>query len=184
MNENLEIELKKLEKDFIQEEKVFQEELSKIQAGTANISLLSNLIINYNDQKHQLRSIATINVLNNQSVLIKPFDLKAIKKIENSIKTSHLTINTQIENNLIYLSFPNLTTENKNNLVKIINEKFQQKIIYLKNLRHKFLKKIKQDKKSFEIIKNYDEKSIDFYKKNVDKLILIKDKKIEQIYKV
>ena len=102
------------------------------------------------------------------------WDTSLVKAIEKSILDSNLGVTPQTDGSNLLLKFPELSTERRKELVKIISEISEKFKISIRGIRRKFLDEIKNLEKNKSI-------SIDESKKFHDEIQKITDSSISEI---
>ncbi|EOR27498.1 MULTISPECIES: ribosome recycling factor [Clostridium] len=183
-------------KDIIQkaEEKmkktisVLKSDLSTMRAGRANPTMLDRIHIDYYGSQCPLNQVANISAPEPRVLVISPWERSLIKEIEKAILISDLGINPSNDGSVIRLVVPELTEETRKNLVKNVKKTGEEAKVALRSIRREANDKIKVLKKDGEItedeLKNSEEKVqkiIDSFVKEVDTIILAKEKEIMSI---
>jgi len=171
--------------DLIKVIDFFKKDISSLRTGRANPSILDNITVEAYGAKTALVGLASISVPEARSIVITPWDKNIAKDIERAIVAANLGINPVNEGTKIRLVVPQLTEENRNELVKKLNEKMEAARISLRKVRDEIKelieaafkdKTIAEDDK-FRFFKELDE---EIARQN-DELKKIKDKKSEEI---
>lgn len=183
-------------KDIIQkvEEKmkktisVLKSDLSTMRAGRANPTMLDRIQVDYYGSPCPLNQVANISALEPRVLVISPWEKSLMKEIEKAILTSDLGINPSNDGSVIRLVVPELTEETRRNLVKNVKKTGEEAKVALRSIRREANDKIKALKKDGEItedeLKNSEEKVqkiIDSFAKEVDTIIVAKEKEIMSI---
>ena len=183
-------------KDIIQkaEEKmkktisVLKSDLSTMRAGRANPTMLDRIQVDYYGSPCPLNQVANISAPEPRVLVISPWEKSLMKEIEKAILTSDLGINPSNDGSVIRLVVPELTEETRRNLVKNVNKTGEEAKVALRSIRREANDKIKALKKDGEItedeLKNSEEKVqkiIDSFVKEVDTIIVAKEKEIMSI---
>lgn len=161
--------------------------LNTIRTNRISSSLVENIIVEtYNNTtKLRLLELSTITNEDPQTLLLTPFDPSTIADIEKAILKSPLGITPQIQGSKIILKFPPLNQEQREKLIKLINQITEEKRQELRNLRDNARKKVKllfENKQITEDQKYSIEKKIDEETKKInDTLLEIKAKKEKEI---
>ena len=156
--------------------KAHESELKNIRTGRVSPDILKNIIIDSYGSKMPLTQLANINNLDNMTLSVSIWDGSLIKIVEKSILESNLGVTPQTDGNNIILKFPELTSERRKDLVKIINEISEKFKISIRNIRRKFLDIVKNEEKEKVI-------SLDESKKFNDEIQKLTDEYISQIEK-
>lgn len=183
-------------KDIIQkaEEKmkktisVLKSDLSTMRAGRANPTMLDRIQVDYYGSPCPLNQVANISAPEPRVLVISPWEKSLMKEIEKAILTSDLGINPSNDGSVIRLVVPELTEETRRNLVKNVKKTGEEAKVALRSIRREANDKIKALKKDGEItedeLKNSEEKVqkiIDSFVKEVDTIIMAKEKEIMSI---
>ncbi|GAA0085394.1 ribosome recycling factor [Clostridium sp. MB05] len=183
-------------KDIIQkaEEKmkktisVLKSDLSTMRAGRANPTMLDRIQVDYYGSPCPLSQVANISAPEPRVLVISPWEKSLMKEIEKAILTSDLGINPSNDGSVIRLVIPELTEETRKNLVKNVKKTGEEAKVALRSIRREANDKIKALKKDGEIsedeLKNSEEKVqkiIDSFVKEIDVIIVAKEKEIMSI---
>ena len=140
-----------LAKDKMEQTLIFvTSELNKIRTGRANPDMFNNIMVKYYDNDTPLNQIANISVMDGVTISIQPFDKTAIDDIERGILESDLGINPSNNGNSIMITFPPLSAERRQDLVKLASQVIEDGRISVRNIRRELIqsaKKIEEDEK-------------------------------------
>ena len=152
----------------------FSNDLKNIRTGRVSPDILKNIIIDSYGSKMPLTQLSNINNLDNMTLSISVWDSSLTKVIEKNILESNLGATPQTDGNNILLKFPELTSERRKDLVKIISETSEKFKVSIRNIRRKYIDLIKDLEKNKAI-------SIDESKKNQDEVQKSTDNSISEI---
>jgi ribosome recycling factor len=68
-------------------------------------------------------------------LVVSPYDKSALKAIEKAISASDLGINPSNDGSIIRLVFPELTTERRKELVKVVKHRAEEARVAVRNVR-------------------------------------------------
>lgn len=125
---NFKLEVKKAE-DFLS--KVYRE----LNIGRASPMVLDSISIEVYGDYQPLKNVASINVEDPKTLRINPWDKSQIKAIEKAIMLADLGLSTAVDDAGMRVIFPQLTTENRQKLVKVIKEKLEDARITVRQVR-------------------------------------------------
>ncbi len=152
-------------------------ELAKLQIWRANPSLVEWILI-YSYWSYQpIKNLASVSILDSQTLSIQPWDKWILKDIDKWITESWLGLNSQNNWESILIKIPTLTQERRQELVKIAKKIAEDNKIAVRNIRHEYLKKIKQAETNKEIWEDVSKAQ----EKELQKLINNKIEKIDEI---
>jgi len=153
-----------------------ESELKNIRTGRVSPDILKTIIVDSYGSKMPLTQLANINNLDNMTLSVSIWDSSLVKGVEKSILESNLGVTPQTDGNNLLLKFPELTSERRKDLVKIINEISEKFKISIRNIRRKFMDIVKNEEKDKSI-------SLDESKKFNEDIQKLTDDFISQIDK-
>ena len=158
----------------------YSNELKNIRTGRISPDILKSIIIDSYGSKMPLTQLSNVNNIDNMTLSINVWDGQLTKAIEKNLLESNLGATPQSDGNNILLKFPELTSERRKELVKIISETSEKYKISVRGIRRKHIDSVKDLEKSKSI-------SIDESKKfqdNIQKLTDTSITKIDEITKI
>lgn len=164
-----------------------REELKTIRTGRASSAVLEDIKIQtYQGQTElKLMELATITNEGPQTLIIQPFDPSTIADIEKGLLQSPLGINPIVQNQRIIVKFPPLSEEQRQKIIKLVNQKVEEARIQMRNKRNEIRKKIRslyEKKQVTEDEKFRLEKLVDKAGQDLNKEILeVKEAKEKEI---
>jgi len=119
-------------------------EIGKIRTGRANTEMFNNILINYYDNETPLNQVANIAALDAITISIQPFDKTVIDDIEKAILESDLGFNPSNNGNSIMITFPPLSAERRQELVKLASKIIEDGRISVRNIRREIIQSAKR----------------------------------------
>jgi len=119
-------------------------EIGKIRTGRANTEMFNNILVNYYDNETPLNQVANIAALDAITISIQPFDKTVIDDIEKSILESDLGFNPSNNGNSIMITFPPLSAERRQELVKVASKIIEDGRISVRNVRREIIQSAKR----------------------------------------
>jgi ribosome recycling factor len=164
----------------------FNEQIKKLRTGRANAGMLDNVKVEVYGQETPLNHIATITAVDAQLLQISPFDPNNLDKISTAIRQDEtLGLNPADDGRVVRVPIPAMTTERRQEVVKILNEQAEEARISFRNIRHEVLNTLKQqvaDKEMSEDEKDRLEKqfseALDEYNNKLEDLVKAKEQEI------
>lgn len=151
-------------------------DLAVIRTGRASPALVEKLSVTYYDSPTPLMQLASINVPEPRSLLIKPFDPSTLKTIEKAILASDLGLTPNNDGKAIRLNLPPLTEERRRELVKVVHNRLEEARVAVRNVR----RDTQNDMRDFEKEKLISEDELE---RGEDDLQKLTDRFIEEINK-
>lgn len=167
---------------------LLKEELATVRAGKANAALVDRVMVNYYGTPTPLKSLANISVPEPRTLLISPFDPKAIPEIEKGINVADIGINPVNDGKVVRLSIPQVTEERRKELTKTVKKIGEETKVAIRNLRRDANDDLKKAQKNGDLTEDdlkedldNVQKIIDKAIKGVDELVANKDKEIMEV---
>jgi ribosome recycling factor len=110
-------------------------EFSSIRTGRAAPALVEKIMVDYYGSETPMQQLAGFQVPEARQLLITPYDKGSIGAIEKAIQQSDLGLNPSNDGHSIRLNFPPLTTERRQQFVKVVKNMAEDGRITLRNLR-------------------------------------------------
>ncbi|KAF3436293.1 hypothetical protein FNV43_RR23385 [Rhamnella rubrinervis] len=190
--EEIEAEKSLIEKDVkARMEKTIGTVLSNfnsIRTGRSNPAMLDKIEVEYYGSPVSLKSIAQISTPDASSLLVQPYDKSSLKAIEKAIVSSDLGLTPNNDGDVIRLNVPQLTSERKKELTKVVAKQAEDGKVALRNIRRDALKayeKLEKDKKlSEDNVKDLSsdlQKLTDEYIKKIEAVLKQKEKELLKV---
>jgi ribosome recycling factor len=130
-------------------------ELSKIRTGRAHPGMLDSVMVEVYGAQMPLKAVASITVPEAQLLQITPFDANNLKAISEAIRANEsLGLNPADDGRVVRIQIPPLTTETRQQMVKVVGQKLEDCFISARNARHEALRKLDQAEKDRSIGKD------------------------------
>ena len=128
-------------------------DIATIRTGRATSSLVENIVINAYGGTTKLRvlELANISVPDAQSIVVAPYDQSLIGDIRRDIIAANTGLTPVIDNNLIRLAVPSLTTERRLEYVKLLHVKLEDGRVKIRQIRHEKMGELKRAFEAREI---------------------------------
>ena len=162
-------EIKDCEKQMQETVLAHESELRNIRTGRVSPDILKTITIDSYGSKMPLTQLANINNLDNMTLSVTIWDNSLVKIIEKSILESNLGVTPNADGNNLLLKFPEISSERRKELVKIINEISEKFKISIRNLRRKFIDIVKNLEKDKSISLDETKKLLDDIQKLTDR---------------
>ena len=167
---------------------VFNNDLSSLRTGRANVSMLDIIKVEVYGQKMPINQLANISIPEARLLTVQVWDQSNVPLIDAAIKKSNLGINPQIDGQLLRIPIPSLNEERRMELKKIMGGLAEKAKIAIRNIRREAndgLKKNFKDKKiSEDELKNFEKKIQEATDKQISELekkLELKEKEIMSI---
>ena len=154
----------------------FKKELTAIRSGRAHTSMIEDIRVScYGGESDlRLKEIAALSAPDSNLLVIEPWDKSLIADVEKAISHSDLGISPVNDGNLIRIQLPTMSTERRDELIKVLGKKTEDSRKAIRAVRKDFHNLLRDKEHAKKI-------SEDFSKRVMDKLQKITDDKIRNI---
>ena len=163
-------------------------EFTAIRTGRASPGLLDRLTVEAYGQSVPLKQIAGVSIPDARTLLITAWDKGVVGDIRKAIEKSDLGLTPNIDGTAIRLSIPPLNEERRRDLAKVVKKKAEDGRVAVRNIRHHAHDQLKTQPKSHEITEDDNkrmqetlQKLTDRYVKEIDALVVAKEKEIMEV---
>src|SRR3989338_7394275 len=132
---NFKTEIKKIG-DFL------AKEYSQLNIGRASPMVLDGVSVESYGSRVPLKNVANISIEDPKTLRVAPWDKNQIKEIEKAIAGANLGLSVATDDLGIRVIFPQLTTETRQNLVKVLKEKLEEQRITVRRERETIWKDV------------------------------------------
>ena len=143
--------LKNIEGKMQSSVKVFREDLATIRTGHATPALVEHIKVDYAGVPTPINHMAGISAPEAGLLVIQPWDKNSIGNIQKAILKSELGLNPSNDGSVIRISIPPLSEERREELIKVVHKRVEERKISLRTLRHEALNELKKLEKDKEI---------------------------------
>ena len=149
----------------------FKKELTTIRTGRATPSLIEHIRVDYASVPTPLNQIAGISAPEARLLVIQPWDKSSIRSIEKAIQTSDLGLNPVSDGNVIRINIPPLSEERRQELIKVVRKRIEERRITIRNLRHEAMDTLKELEKNKDISQDEHKRLLTQLQKLTDSFI-------------
>ncbi len=149
-----------------------KKELTAIRTGRASPALIEHIKVEYAGVPTPLNQLASISVPEARLLVIQPWDKSSIHDIEKTILKSDLGLNPASDGNVIRISIPQLSEERRQELIKIVRKRIEERRIAVRNLRHEAMSELKGLEKDKEISQDEHKRALNQLQKLTDSFML------------
>ncbi|WP_449286589.1 ribosome recycling factor [Marinobacter sp. PE14] len=144
---------------------------NKIRTGRAHPSILDSVMVNYYGQETPLKQVASVNVEDNRTLTVSPWEKNLMPTIEKAIMSSDLGLNPATSGDIIRIPMPMLTEETRKEMVKQAKADAEHGRVSIRNARRDANSMIKDLLKEKEITEDDERKGEDDIQKLTDRHI-------------
>jgi len=135
---------------------LYKEDIATIRTGRATPALLEEVKVSVygGQQKMKLKQLGAIHVADARSLTLQPWDVAIIKEIKNGILNSGSGLTPTIEGDIIRITLPSLTTEQRSDYVKLLGKKTEAARVITRDIRGRERHQLQERLKKKEISKD------------------------------
>jgi ribosome recycling factor len=170
-------ELQKIEEKMRASVSGLRKELTTLRTGRATPALVEHIRVDYAGVPTPINQIAGISVPEASLLVIQPWDKSNIRDIEKAILKSELGLNPTNDGNIIRISIPPLSEERRQELIRVVRKRVEERKVAVRNLRHGVMNDLKAMEKNKEL-------SEDEHKRALSQLQQLTDVHIAEIDQV
>ena len=154
----------------------------------AQPALVEDMPINYYGTSTPIKQVAAVSSPDPRQILIQAWDANAIKDIEAAISASKLGVNPVNDGKVIRLVFPPLSTERREEFIKVCKDMAERGRVTLRSVRRDANEKIKKMQGEGHVSEDDKFKSEEEVQKMTDRFIkeidTLLDKKSRELREV
>ena len=173
------------EEKMIKTEQVVVNEFTGVRTGKASAGLVENIQVEVYGSLMRIRELAGITTPESRLLVIQPWDISTIQPIEKAIQKSNLGLSPAVQGKVIRLAFPELSTERRQEFVKIIKRMSEEGKVAVRHVRRDSLELLKKARTSggvgeeeVESAEKEIQKLTDLYIGKIDAHVVSKEKEI------
>lgn len=167
-------------------------EIRGIRTGRANPGLIENIRVDYYGTKTPLNQMAAISVPEPRQLIVKPYDVNALKDIERAVLTADLGLNPSQDGKTLRITIPPLSEEQRKKLASRVKAMAEETKVSLRNVRRDVIKHVEAavaDKKHAPAVTDDDAETaktkvqdiLKAHEKKVDEAVASKSKEILEV---
>ncbi|HMS65053.1 MAG TPA: ribosome recycling factor [Ignavibacteria bacterium] len=163
-------------------------EFVKIRTGKATTNLLDGIKVDYFGTPTPLIQLGNISTPDYHTLTIQVWDKTAVSHVERAIIAANLGLNPNNDGTLIRIPIPPLNEERRKEIVKLVKKFAEDGKVAVRNIRRESIEHLKKTEKDEHISEderksgeNEVQKLTDRHIKEIDDLIVLKEKEIMEV---
>src|SRR3954469_6401903 len=116
-------------------EEVVQKEFAGVRTGKASPALVENILVEVYGSQMRIRELAGITTPEPRMLMIQPWDAGSVQAIEKAIQKCNLGLNPSINGKFIRIVLPELSTERRQEFVKVIHKMTEEGRVAIRHVR-------------------------------------------------
>src|SRR3989339_1206190 len=119
-------------------------EYSQLNIGRASPMILDGISVESYGSYVPLKNVASVSIEDPKTLRVSPWDKSQIKGVEKAIAGANLGLSVATDDLGIRVIFPQLTTETRQTLVKVLKEKLEEQRIIVRKERERIWDEIQK----------------------------------------
>ena len=167
-----------------------QSDLGSLRTGKASAALVDDLAVMVygGQQKLKIKELAGVSSPDHETLIIEPWDKSIIGEIRQGILSANIGMNPSINGQIIRISFPPMTTEDREKYTKLLAAKLESGRVMIRQVRQEGMHDIKkafEEKSLSEDEKFAEEKKLqEITDEFVEKINVMGEKKKEELLQI
>lgn len=146
-------------------------ELSLLRTGKATVQMLDPVRVEAYGAEMGLNEVARVSAPDPTQLLISPYDQNVLPDIEKAIVSSGLNLQPVVDKDIIRISVPPLTTERRQEMVKVLHQKLEQGRVMVRTIRTDIKKDIEKQEAEAGVSEDDVSRQIDQMEKIVQEFL-------------
>jgi len=148
-----------------------QKDFAAVRTGKASPAMVDGIMVECYGTQTRLKDMAAITAPEALLLVIQPYDQSIVKNVEKAILASNLGISPVSDGRVIRLPVPELSSERRADLTKIIKKRSEDAKVEIRNARRDSNEAIKKAQKASDITEDEAKAMTDKIQKLTDKMI-------------
>lgn len=155
-----------------------KKEYQGIRSGQANPGILDSVRVEMYGSQTPITQVASVLGESARTLRITPWDKGALKAIDSAIREANLGVSVSVDDQGLRVSFPELTDDRRQALMKIAKQKLEEARVRVRNEREKIHGDADKQEKAGTMSKD----DVFRTKQDLQKLVDETNKKLEELY--
>lgn len=129
----------------------FKEDISGLRTGRASSAIVEDIMVEAYGTYQTLKSLASISIPDAKTVNIEPWDKSILQAVEKGVRDCGLGLNPVNTGSQVRIFLPELTSERRQELIKVLHQKEEAARIALRKVREDIKEMVKQAEADNEV---------------------------------
>ena len=146
-------------------------EYNTVRTGRASTGLLDRIQVDYYGVKTPLKQLASVATPDARTLSITVYDKGGVGSVVKALQESDLGLTPNADGNVVRLAIPPLTSERRQELVKMVKSMAEDSRIAVRNVRRDVMHDLKELKKEGEVSEDEERRAEDEVQKLTDGIV-------------
>ncbi|MSU75210.1 MAG: ribosome recycling factor [Candidatus Magasanikbacteria bacterium] len=129
------MQINDFKKDFESVMAFLKTDLTQLRTGRASTAMAEGIMVEAYGTRQPIKAVASLTVSDAKTLAVEPWDKGLLGAVEKGIRDSGLGINPVNDGRVIRLALPELTSERRTELVKVLHQKLEQARVSVRKIR-------------------------------------------------
>ena len=129
------MQINDFKKDFTAVIDFLKNDITQLRTGRASVAMVEDIAVEAYGSRQPLKATASITVSDAKTLAIEPWDKGLLQAVEKGIRDSGIGVNPVNDGRLIRVTLPELTSERRAELVKVLHQKLEHARISIRKVR-------------------------------------------------
>ncbi len=126
-------------------------ELNSIRGNRAHPSLVEDVKVEVYGSEMRIKELASITIPEPRLIVVQPWDKSVLKDVERGLIKANLNVGVQNDGTVVRVTFPPLTEESRNQILKVLGQKLETGRVQVRQIREKIRETIVKAERDKEI---------------------------------
>ncbi|MEO0649279.1 MAG: ribosome recycling factor [Planctomycetota bacterium] len=155
-----------------------QEMLRSIRTGRASSTLVDNIRVDYYGTPTPISQLASVTIPEARQIVIKPFDVSALKEIAKAVGKSDLGATPQDDGKVVRITLPPLSGEQREKFAHKVKDLCEEGRVAMRNVRREMNKEVDGQLKKGDLTEDEHKKLHDDIQSSLKEW----EKKVDEVY--
>src|SRR5689334_18107483 len=104
-----------------------------LRSGRATPNILDVVSVEAYGSKMAINQVATISIEDSKTLRVSPWDKTVVKSLDSAIRESNLGLSVSVDEQGLRVSFPELTADRRQSLIKVAKQKLEEARVRVRN---------------------------------------------------
>ncbi len=128
-----------------------KKDITGLRTGRASVAMVEDISVESYGTYQALKSVASISIADAKTLNIEPWDKSILGAVEKGIRDSGIGVNPVNDGRLIRVILPDLTTDRRRELTKILHEKLENARVSSRKVRQEIREFIEAEEEAKSI---------------------------------
>jgi len=121
--------------DFDKALEFLHQDVSGLRTGRASAAMVESIMVEAYGAHQPIKAVASIIIQDAKTIVLEPWDKSILANVEKGVRDSGLGMNPVNDGRMIRLNLPELTSERRQELIKILHQKLEAARIAIRKVR-------------------------------------------------